>query len=592
MNFKIKRYYLTSFIVLYVMVLRITSVNCQEKNEHKIKSDGEFEFSFTFLDTELKGIYKGDYFKSKIDGEKQKIPHGIGILEARLANNTSVDCGRTWEEGKLNGMSLVQCDKFQFEGKVKASLPDSGSVEYNYSTDYLISLTDSEQKKIPKRYVGTFLNGKYLKGHFINVYGDNYWGEFKDGVFDGIGKIDLFSSRVYEGQFKNGLKNGKGKVTIYETTVIECEYLNDELIGDVTIKYKNGDIYVGSIVEFMPSGKGKYLFKTGEVYEGEFLYGKFEGNGILKTYDRTVKSVFKDGKSIGRGNVIFNTGVNYEGELINWNIPNGKGQMMYANGDFEEGSFVKGVFKEGNIRYNINNTIWEGPFAFSEETGVYPNDKGKITYSNGNVYEGEWLFFINPNTLKSDNCQGECHHYDVSTNGGMEQGLLKLFDNATFSGNFDQRTGLPNGLGKITYSDGRQVKGKFLNGTILQEEQETQQELQDAGDEYTEDAFKGKEEEVVHPGTGGNTVTTIGINGDLITCSEQQLVMLELEAMNYDVVNCRIHNTKANPRLKIKERGVLINQRLHKYRLKNKKVLCPKCNPESVYEKELLEGKR
>ena len=58
-----------------------------------------------------------------------------------------------------------------------------------------------------------------------------------------------------------------------------------------------------------------------------------------------------------------------------------------------------------------------------------------------------------------------------------------------------------------------------------------------------------------------------------------------------DLVNCRTHNTKAKPKYKIKEQRVLIDQRLLKYRLKNKKVLCPECNPVSVYKKELQEGK-
>ncbi len=586
-------------VLICLSMIKLNSAYCQEeKKDHKIKSDGEFEFSFTFLDTELKGIYKGDYFKSKIEGEKHKIPHGVGILEVKLPNNTSVDCGRTWEEGKLNGMSLVQCDKFQFEGKVKASLPDSGSVEYIYSTDYLMLLTDREQKKLPKTYVGTFLNGKYLKGHYMNVYGDDYWGEFKDGVFDGMGKMDLLGSRIYEGQFKNGLKNGKGKVIVYENTFIECEYLNDELVGDVTIKYYNGDIYAGSIVDFMPSGKGKYMFKTGEVYEGDFLYGKFEGNGIFKTNDRTVKSAFKDGKSIGRGNISFNDGAKYEGELMNLNIPNGKGKMLYANGDFEEGNFEKGIFKEGEIRYTINNAIWEGPFAFSEETGVSPNDKGKIMYSNGNVFEGEWVVFANPKTLKADNCQGECHHFDVSTFGVMEEGTLKLPNNETYTGNFDQRTGLPNGSGKITYSDGRKVKGKFLNGTILQQEQETQQEQTSADDEYSDGTFQGEEEQEVHLEVqlrpeDLQKVKCINLEGDVVVMTKNEYwntIVNNNEDTNIEQIECKKPKHSKPYFIGRDCPFVDCKERFYKYRKKNKKNPCYICLPMTDYERKLLKG--
>jgi hypothetical protein len=42
------------------------------------------------------------------------------------------------------------------------------------------------------------------------------------------------------------------------------------LVGDANLKYINGDFYVDSLIDFMPSGKGTYRFKSGEKYEGDF----------------------------------------------------------------------------------------------------------------------------------------------------------------------------------------------------------------------------------------------------------------------------------------------------------------------------------
>lgn len=579
MNYKNIKHYVTSFIILYVMVLRITSVNCQEKNEHKIKTDGEFEYSFTFLEKEIKGVYKGDYYKSKIDGEKLKIPHGKGVLQIRIFDNEYVECGSVWADGKLNGDAQIICDDFTFLGIVTASLPDSGSLKYNYKTDYLKSISLLEQNFIPKKYEGTFLNGKYLKGSLISLNNRQYLGEFKNGVFDGEGKLGFNKDWFFEGYFKNGMMNGKGTRKIEGVGSFTGVFINDTIVGNVIYKYENGGIYEGTILNSSPSGKGKYLFKTGEVYEGDFLYGKFEGEGIYRTNDRVVKSSFKGSNTSGKSIVTFNNGKIYEGELINLCIPNGVGKLTYTNGDFEKGDFKNGDFKSGLARYTINGTIWQGDFVYKKESGVSLGYTGTIIYTNGNIYKGEWGFFSHPKTVNPDNCQGDCHHFDVTTTTGREEGVFKLSDNSIYSGTFNQLTGLPSFYGTITYQDGKQIKGKFVNGIFQGDQEEVE------NDEYTEGTFQGQEEEVVHPGTGGDIVTTISSTGNVVTCSTDQLVMLELETMNLDVVNCKIH-TKQKPGGK-----VFINKRLHQYRLKNKKVLCPKCNPVSVNEKELLEGK-
>ena len=44
---------------------------------------------------------------------------------------------------------------------------------------------------------------------------------------------------------------------------------------DVLIKYKNGDIYKGSIQNFKPHGKGKLQLFDGKIEEGIFENGIF-----------------------------------------------------------------------------------------------------------------------------------------------------------------------------------------------------------------------------------------------------------------------------------------------------------------------------
>jgi hypothetical protein len=64
-------------------------------------------------------------------------------------------------------------------------------------------------------------------------------------------------SGSYNGECQNGLANGKGKS-----------------IGD--------DTYIGIFKDGLPDGKGKYLFKNGDVFNGYWKNGHKEGKGIFK----------------------------------------------------------------------------------------------------------------------------------------------------------------------------------------------------------------------------------------------------------------------------------------------------------------------
>jgi hypothetical protein len=45
--------------------------------------------------------------------------------------------------------------------------------------------------------------------------------------------------------------------------------------------FPNGDVYEGRYANDQAHGKGKYLWRNGIFYEGEFVEGFREGNGVL-----------------------------------------------------------------------------------------------------------------------------------------------------------------------------------------------------------------------------------------------------------------------------------------------------------------------
>jgi hypothetical protein len=434
--------------ILYILLIWNLNLFGQEQ-VHKIKSDGEFEYSFKFLQKEIKGIYKGEYFKEKIDGDKQKIPHGKGMLITVLENKTLLRTGKKWSEGKLDSNITVETTNWNFEGEVKNGEPIKGKITYNHEANFLASINIESKNLLPKEYNGSFLNDLYEKGDLIFFNDFKYSGSFLNGLMHGYGKLVHINGRIYEGEFLNGKFNGKGRLII-DKTIIEGEFKEGEIFGKSVVKYQNGDIYEGTLKEMFPDGYGKYILKNGDKYEGDFKNGKYEGKGTYTTKDRIISGNFKESKTIGKSFVKFNNGNTYEGDLDNF-ILQGSGKFTYLNGDIEVGEWQKDIFVKGVAKYKIENSTWEGEFVDN-----YTSGKGKITYNNGSIYKGDW----NNGSTSPKNLS------DTELQYSNNDGYLTLPDNSKYEGYFFLKTGLPDGLGKLTLTDGNKKMGMFINGVL------------------------------------------------------------------------------------------------------------------------------
>ena len=102
-----------------------------------------------------------------------------------------------------------------------------------------------------------------------------------------------------------------------------------QLLKTKNIIYKNGDYYIGEILNGNKHGKGIEYYKNGNIkYDGEFVNGKFEGNG---------KYVWENGEY-------------YIGQWLN-DKRNGKGILYYKNGNIKfYGEFVNGERKDNCIK--------------------------------------------------------------------------------------------------------------------------------------------------------------------------------------------------------------------------------------------------
>jgi len=125
----------------------------------------------------------------------------------------------------------------------------------------------SDGKKARDFYEG----GKIIKKELTLSNGDKYFGEFKDGKYDGQGTFTWPSGGKYTGKFKDGKYNGQGTYTYGKG-----EWEGQKYVGE----FKNGKF----------NGQGIYTWSDGRRFVGEFYLGTF-WNGT--EYDINGKNTIK-----------------------------------------------------------------------------------------------------------------------------------------------------------------------------------------------------------------------------------------------------------------------------------------------------------
>ena len=209
-------------------------------------------------------------------------------------------------------------------------------------------------------------------------------------------KLTYANGDVYEGYTVNGKRTGMGKYTGKNGGYYDGNWENDKLNGfakyDNGYSFENNIIYEGYWKDNLMDGKINKITKNGNITEQNWVAGKLNGKSIGKEYENstllfTIEQQYIDDKEIGDPKVIYPNGDLYEGQ---WQFgkPYGIGQFTYKNGDVEKGNFQFGK-KTGLIDLKTKKGI--------KTTQYYKNDtiagvfaKGKLTYKNGDIYDGQW----------------------------------------------------------------------------------------------------------------------------------------------------------------------------------------------------------
>ena len=360
-------------------------------------------------------------------------------------------------------------------------------------------------------YVGEYKNNvRHGKGTFTyKQSGFKYIGSWKNDKKNGKGtEIWSKSGDKFTGLYKDGKRHGQGVETFKNGKTIKGIWNNGKLLNPKNIKkikFNNKKIDIASLQKKYPKcTKGSILdecfydtrnnqqtgkigyFKNNKLWEG---YGFLEGrlvkkyvNGIPNSVDKCTKIVewyrCPDGQKQKPIDLAH----------LNKKYKEGKWLIHLANGDKFEGNFKKGTeegygiykWKNGNSYYGNfkkGRRTGQGKFIWrngDQYVGEYKNGKqngkGTFTFVSGNKYDGEYkdgkrngqgTFTWN----NGDQYIGEYKDGNQHGKGIFTFGQKTKWAGHKYVGEF--KNNKFNGQGTYTFSNGREKKGIWKDGQIV-----------------------------------------------------------------------------------------------------------------------------
>lgn len=265
----------------------------------------------------------------------------------------------------------------------------------------------------------------------------------------GTGTYRYSATSRYTGQFQNSQRHGQGKMTYADGNVYEGTFFMGKKQGSEGSMFfaSSGDRYVGAWKNDQPNGQGVYYFESKERYEGSFVNGVFEGEGTMYYPD----------------------GAYYAGEWSN-NKKHGRGVLHYSDGTEKHGQWEMGkpVAAPDRITRNSTEKVENEPPAEQGNDEVGRESAGKVAakpdltglrncgatycrsgkgyyrYPEGSIWVGEFKD-------GAPHGKGTCYY----ANGDRYEG--------------EWESNKPNGEGVMKFANGRTYGAVWLNGSIVQE---------------------------------------------------------------------------------------------------------------------------
>ena len=284
----------------------------------------------------------------------------------------------------LNFKAIVQLDKIT---EIENAIGGEFSLDINEISKY-----ENEYPYKPKKFSIKYPSGEIYSGFFspnwvkevfgiqIDKNGNKYVGMFKNGMFEGKGRLILHKGDYYEGEFIQNKANGQGKYVNSNGEIYNGHWIDDKQDGEGELILKDGSIYFGEFKNGKKNGKGRITWSDNSFYEGDFVNNNYEGHGVY---------------------IINNKGKGYIGEWKEGKM-NGFGVFFWADGRKYKGYYENDKKNGYGIYSGKNNLRYEGKFKKGKQHGLgrITDNKGEKQY--GLYIKGKKLKYLNENDFKED----------------------------------------------------------------------------------------------------------------------------------------------------------------------------------------------
>ena len=262
---------------------------------------------------------------------------------------------------------------------------------------------------------------------------------------------------TYTGYRQAGMLEGYGIKTASDGKyTYEGEFVNGKYEGNGKLTYTNGDYYEGTFVnDEFTTGKVRKSY-LGDVYEGTWKNGHRSRGTLTYSNGDVYKGTFKEDDTRKKGTLTYSSGAVYEGRFSNDKFNTKKGKYTWANGDVYEGTFKDGKCTgKGKFTW-ANGDVYEGTFKDGKCTG-----KGKFTWAEGDVYEGDFVDGERTGTGTYTWADGTVYTGDFVNEKISGTGTKNWPNGAVYVGEWsnDRR----NGNGTMTYADGTVYVGAWVD---------------------------------------------------------------------------------------------------------------------------------
>mmetsp|Transcript_25910 Transcript_25910/g.31449 ORF Transcript_25910/g.31449 Transcript_25910/m.31449 type:complete len:211 (+) Transcript_25910:102-734(+) len=162
----------------------------------------------------------------------------------------------------------------------------------------------------------------------------------EEGVPIGTGCMTYPDGATFVGTLAaGGKRTGKGKYTFANGAVFEGDYVDNVKTGSGTMTYPDGSSYTGGWVSDKKEGEGVYKYASGDVYKGGFKADKKDGDGSY---------LFKESRSTFMGKWV-------AGEMVD-------GEWILKDGTIFKGTFGKNSPAVGTYDFAKTETSVKGKF--------------------------------------------------------------------------------------------------------------------------------------------------------------------------------------------------------------------------------------